>query len=163
MPPELICFGTCHPAAEESDLQCRQAIVDNHRWVGQWSQSPRPLPHVHGDLSEQLPPGFLLNNANSFAEVKDAVQRSRLQTSQFCHTHNAWCKTSRPVDIDFSALPWSANSPAQLHRSCLEGRHGLLYAVWAQMHKAQRTKLLIVETNPESCCEFRSSAMLVLF
>ena len=154
--------GTRYRAAEEGDVHCRQAIVDNHRWVGQWSQSPRPLPHVHGGLLGQLPAGSLLNLANSFAEVKEAVKRCGLQTSQFCYAHNAWCKTSRPVDIDFSSLPCSEKSPADHRLTFLESGHGPLYAVWAEMHKAHRTKLVILEATPESCAEFISCAKLVL-
>ena len=145
-------------SAEELDQYCRQAIIDNSRWINQWLGRPFVLPHIHGNLGDQIQGFSGLQSLSTYAEVKAKVAQAHLQGCQYCYTHNGMCSTNRPVHIDFSGLPCEDNSRANQKRAYFEGRYGKLYPIWARMHKTRRTPLVILENSPET----RLRAVLVI-
>ena len=108
------------------------------------------MPHVHGNLMEQLPMGSMPESSGNFEEVKAQVAGARLQGCQYCFTRNSMCRTTRPVSVDMSGLPCEDHSRANAKRMFFNGRNGKLFAVWAKMHKARGTPLLILENTPDT-------------
>ncbi|CAE7810994.1 unnamed protein product [Symbiodinium necroappetens] len=105
------------------------------------------LPHVHGDLTQQVPTGSLPASSLPFSEQQRVLQDLPLQGVQWCYTHSAMCSTRQRADVDFSGLPCQENSRANRLRQFFEGRFGPLYGTWAKSHKAAKTPLVILENT----------------
>ena len=115
--------------------------------MNKWSVRCHALPHVHGDLTQQVPTGSLPASSLPFSEQQRVLQHLPLQGVQWCYTHSAMCSTRQRADVDFSGLPCQDNSRANCRRQFLEGRFGPLYGTWAKSHKAAKTPLVILENT----------------
>ena len=134
--------------SQEIDKHCRQAIVDNHRWVNSWSDKVWADPCVHGDLGEQIDKTQLLLDASFQSKLK-RVRTLPLKKDQFCFTHGCHCRSRKATDIDFTGLPCQENSKCNTKRKFLQGRFANLYATWAHRHETLRTPLAILENTEE--------------
>ena len=119
------------------DAACRQAILDNHRWMQEWADKRSTPPCIFGNILEQVPPGSF-SESDEFSERAKKIQKAWLQQSQSCNTHNKACCCTYPVDFDMSGLPCQDNSAANTKRKYFQqGKYGSVYLVWAK--KAQAT------------------------
>ena len=130
------------------DAPCRQSICDNHQWMQQWTDRKSTVPHVFGNILDQVPENCF-SERKPFYERRDEIQRAWLQRAQFCYSHNQLCESAVPVDLDFSGLPCQDHSSANTQRQHFEGNNGSVYLVWAKKHRFLRTPLLVVENTPE--------------
>ena len=136
------------PWLQEMDAPCRQSIFDNHQWMQQWTDRKSTVPHVFGNILDQVPENCF-SERKPFYKRRDEIQRAWLQRAQFCYSHNQLCECAVPVDFDFSGLPSQDNSTANTQRQYFEGNNGSVYLVWAKKHRFLRTPLLVVENTPE--------------
>ncbi|CAE8720142.1 unnamed protein product [Polarella glacialis] len=104
------------------------------------------MPHVFGDLLEQVPGGSY-NPADRFHEKARAISLAWLNQSQECKVHDGFCWI-QPVDLDISGLPCTDNSRSGL-KKYEEGPTGPIFAVYAKRHIANKTPLLIIENTRE--------------
>ena len=141
-------------------MHCRQAIVDNHRWLNQWSKRTKPRPHIFGDLTQLVPAGCLPDEG-TLGERRERIDSLPLQGVQWCYQHNCWCGCHKAGDLEFSGLPCQENSRANPKRRFLAGRFSNLYAVWSKHHRSVRTPLIILENTEESGQESGCVALIV--
>ena len=135
--------------AKELDPSCRQVIMDNHRWVQEWTDHKYLQPHVFDDVKAQLP--CSLDESASFKKRKIQCEQCGFKKKAFCHVHNKECSLEDPSDINISGLPCQDNSRANLKRKFfVKGQHGSVYLVWARKHRLARTPLLVLENTPET-------------
>jgi hypothetical protein len=72
---------------------CRQLMIDNHMWLTRSLEVRWPMPHVHGDILEQVPVGSFDDSA--CFHVKNAKLKScHLQAVQYCYTCDDVCPVS---------------------------------------------------------------------
>jgi hypothetical protein len=125
-------------------------IIDNHRWCNIATGRKLPLPHVFGDVQEQVPQGSF-DPESCFMEKYFKLRDCWFQESQYCYTHAKLCPVSGPgteVDVDVSGMPCTDNSTANNKREFEEGKTGPIYAIWARKHIVNRTVLVILENVP---------------
>lgn len=100
--------GAKKPAhAKEISKKCRQSIVDNAAWCGEALGQYYELPCIFGDVRGVLQRGTFEPGA-TFESKFRAANRARLAETQFCYTHNDWCRVNGQEctsDADFSGLP----------------------------------------------------------
>ena len=119
--------------------------MDNHYWIQQWADKKYGLPHIFGDVKEQVPEGTIKEHLN-FSARKCNLETVGLEPYQFCHAHGQLCaNTTILVDFDFSGLPCQDMSKANFKRKFFEGANGSCYLVWAKRHRMAKTPLLVVE------------------
>ena len=134
------------------DKQCRQLIIDNHRWTNSVLGREASAPCMFGDMLLQIPDDVRagLDACSCFKERLNLIASRALRARQHCYSHNEKCPTMTPVDLDFSGLPCPDNSRGNPRRLYEEGSSGPIYAVWAQKHRRLRTPLLILENVPDT-------------
>lgn len=147
-------FRNCH-RLEELDPSCRQAILDNHRWVQEWTDHKSIAPHIFDDLKKQ----FSLKKKNfdesaSYWDRQKQLDSINMKKYQYCQTHNAECAVralSKNIDFDVSGLPCQDNSRARHRRKFfVKGDHGSVYLCWGRRHRLAKTPLLILENTLDS-------------
>ena len=134
---------------EELAATCRQCIVDNHYWVNQWAWRPTTVPHIFGDIVEQVPRGSF-DKSLPFADRRQQILDAPLATSQYCYAHGSRCSILQQSDVDMSGLPCQDNSRANFKRRFFEGPNGTCYAVWGKKHSELKTPLIILENTPDA-------------
>jgi hypothetical protein len=145
-----VCYSRFNSTAQEIDKHCRQAIIDDHRWINQWASKHWTTPHVHGDLCEVVDASQLLSTDQG--TFKDHVEQSRSMTMkrhQFCFSHGMECETRRSGDVEFSGLRCEENSRCNAKRKFMEGRFKRLYSTWARRHTILETPLIVLENTEE--------------
>lgn len=170
MKPNYFVLIATHPTSEvqaanakEINKHCRQAIVDNHRWIMSWSGDADGdgvdcaelinrtkiwcHPHVYGDVLDLVPDR---PKDGSFRERAQQIFTKPIVKKQHCYTHGDSCNAMRCSDIDMSGLPCEENSRQNFRRKYMEGRFGDLYITWAHRHRMLQTPLIILENTEES-------------
>ena len=138
-------------SCKEIDATCRQLIRDHVRWCQKATDMYGPSPCVHGDVTEILPEGTVIDQG--YLKMSHAVNQAQVMPKQFCYTHNQQCRVfgRRAVhaDYDISGLPCPDMSRAgkQLFE---EGPTAVVFACHAKMHAHKRTKLLVIENVPDA-------------
>lgn len=127
---------------------CQQLIIDHHAWLSKVCCSSK-LPCIFGDILEMCCGNVDMVNG-TFSEKRMRIESATLNDHQWCNAHHDFCKVPTGAHIDLSGLPCPDNSKANRRRKFQEGPSGVIYAVWASMHKQQRTPLIIIENVPES-------------
>ncbi|CAE7811005.1 unnamed protein product [Symbiodinium sp. CCMP2592] len=135
---------------KEMSARCRQLITDHARWceevVGQ-----RPLPCVHGDLTDILPAGSVDPNGTFMQRVR-AIDRADFCAGQYCYQHGMVCSVlgdfAKKPDYDISGLPCPDFSRAGQRRG-REGPTGTVFACHAKLHIHLGTPLLVIENVQE--------------
>lgn len=80
--------------SKEVDPHCRQAIVDQHRWINAWS-APKTwvAPHVFGDLTRVVPD---LPTHGDFASRVHHINKADTSEMDWCYTHGCYCPAFPP-------------------------------------------------------------------
>ncbi|CAE7944053.1 unnamed protein product [Symbiodinium sp. KB8] len=131
---------------EEIDSECRQIIIDNHRWLRSFCTSDK-LPCIFGNILEQLPEtaAAAVSMEPDFTSKRRRVEGVTLCSHQRCFVHSEACPVGSAVHLDFSGLPCPDNSRANRKRKFQEGDSGIVYITWAKRHCQKQTPLLILE------------------
>jgi hypothetical protein len=137
-------------------------MAESHDWCNRVTGetlASHPMPHVFGDLLEQVPGGSY-NPADRFHEKARAISLAWLNQSQECKVHDGFCWI-QPVDLDISGLPCTDNSRSGL-KKYEEGPTGPIFAVYAKRHIANKTPLLIIENTRVSQLDIISLRCIVV-
>lgn len=140
--------------AKEISSNCRQLIVDHATWCSNTTELIHPKPCIHGDILDMLPPESF-NPKSSFMKRLYAIDRAKLNSHQYCFTHNRQCSLGlirndpqETADFDFSGLPCPDMSPAGKNQR-EEGQTSTVFAVHAKYHIAKQTLMLLIENVPD--------------
>ena len=105
----------------------------------------RVAPCLFQDLLAVIPPGSY-NEAGTFLERFEAIDRADFCSHAFCVAHNKMCPlfSEKPADLEVAGLPCTDMSRAGLSRK-EEGPTAPIFCCHGKLHVQKQTPLIIIE------------------
>jgi hypothetical protein len=84
----FLCFSWSQ--AKEIDRHCQQEILNQHKWINEWSSKVWHLPHVYGDTTLQVAEHDLPDTGTFWERVKH-LEGKPLTGAQYLCCHLMSC------------------------------------------------------------------------